>query len=61
MNAGVRSLLMDLSKYIFETIHESAEFMVKPGRRFGDTRSILVREPIADRPSWTTIGRLENE
>ena len=57
-----RRIVLDLSTYVFERLHEDAEFILSRGRaERGDPQSILLLAPVSAHPSLDTLKKIDHE
>jgi hypothetical protein len=57
-----RRIVVDLSPYVFERLHEDAEFMLSRGRaERADPQSILLLAPVSAHPSLDTLKKIDHE
>ncbi|HWW82215.1 MAG TPA: protein kinase, partial [Vicinamibacterales bacterium] len=57
-----RRIVLDLSTYVFERLHEDAEFILSRGRaERADPRSILLLAPVSAHPSLETLKKINHE
>jgi hypothetical protein len=57
----VRKTQMDLSGYVLETRREDGEVALYRARPQGDSGSVLVQAPVADRLSPASLKRIDHE
>jgi predicted ATPase/signal transduction histidine kinase len=55
------SIVIELSTYVFETLREDGELVLRRGRREGDGSRLLIVEPISEHPSVRSLEQLEHE
>jgi len=53
--------VIDISRYVFETLREDEEFVLDRGQRDGDLSAILVVAPVSEHPVPEILERLEHE
>ena len=53
--------MIELSKYVFETLREDEEFVLERGQGDGDLSAILVVAPLSEHPVPGILERLEHE
>ena len=53
--------MIELSRYVFETLREDEEFVLERGQRDGDLSGILVVAPVSEHPVPGILERLEHE
>ena len=53
--------MIDISRYVFETLREDEEFVLDRGQRDGDLSAILVVAPVSEHPVPEVLERLEHE
>src|SRR5208283_3958929 len=57
-----RTLVMiELSRYVFETLREEGDFALCRGRRDGELPAILLVAPVSEYPDLGSLERLEHE
>jgi serine/threonine protein kinase len=52
--------VIDLSKYLFEVLHQDEKFTLHRGRREGDSSGVLVLSPVAEYPAAEILKWLEH-
>jgi len=53
--------VIELSRYVFETLREDGEFALCRGRRDGEIPTILLVAPVSEYPALGSLERLEHE
>jgi hypothetical protein len=53
--------VIELSKYVFATLREDEEFVLKRGQGDRELSAILVVAPVSERPAPGILERLEHE
>ena len=53
--------VIELSTYVFETLREDGELVLRRGRRKDDGSRLLAVEPVSERPSVRSLDQLEHE
>ena len=53
--------MIELSRYVFETLREDEEFVLERGQGDGDLSAILVVAPVSEHPVPGILKRLEHE
>ena len=53
--------MIELSRYVFETLREDGEFALYRGRRDEELSAVLVVAPLSEYPALKSIKRLEHE
>ena len=53
--------MIELSRYLFETLREDEEFVLERGQGDGDQFAILVVAPVSEHPAPGILERLEHE
>ena len=53
--------MIELSRYVFETLREDGEFALCRGRRDGEIPTILLVAPVSEYPALGSLERLEHE
>ena len=53
--------MIELSTYVFETLREDGELVLRRGRRKDDGSRLLAVEPVSERPSVRSLDQLEHE
>ena len=53
--------MIELSRYVFETLREDEEFVLDRGQSDGDLSAILVVAPVSEHPGPGILERLEHE
>jgi len=53
--------VIELSRYVFETLREDEEFVLERGQGDGDLSAILVVAPLSEHPVPGILERLEHE
>ena len=53
--------MIDLSRYVLETLREDMECILYRGRSEGDSSQVLVLAPILDNPALGSLKRIEHE
>jgi len=56
-----RPVVIELSRYVFETLREDEEFVLERGRGDRDLSAILVVAPVSEHPVPAVLKRLEHE
>jgi serine/threonine protein kinase len=56
-----RAVVIDISRYVFETLREDEEFVLDRGQTDGDLSAILVVAPVSEHPVPGILERLEHE
>ncbi len=56
-----RSTLIELSRYVYETLRADEEFTLSRARRDGELSTVLVLTPVSEYPALERLARLEHE
>src|SRR5260370_11636656 len=56
-----RSTLIELSRYVYETLRADEEFALSRARRDGELSTVLVLTPVSEYPALGSLARLEHE
>jgi hypothetical protein len=54
-------VVIELSRYVFETLRKDGEFALYRGRRDEELSAVLIAVPISEYPALKSIKRLEHE
>src|SRR5271165_4551834 len=59
--ANRRLVMIELSRYVFETLREEGDFALCRGRKDGELPTILLVAPVSEYPALGSLERLEHE
>ena len=61
LNSGFCSAVIELSEFVFETVHEDGELALSRGRSEREPSAILALAAVSELPAVGTLDRLEHE